>query len=49
MKLVGISVKILKLGFIGGGIDSAIGYTHFIASQMDHRFILEAGVFSRDY
>lgn len=46
---MGISVKILKLGFIGGGIDSAIGYTHFIASQMDHRFILEAGVFSRDY
>jgi predicted dehydrogenase len=37
----------LKLAFIGGGIDSAIGYTHYIASQMDHRFSIVAGCFSR--
>lgn len=37
----------LKLAFIGGGIDSAIGFTHYIASQMDHLFVLTAGCFSR--
>jgi predicted dehydrogenase len=37
----------LNLAFIGGGIDSAIGYTHYIASQMDHLFVLSAGCFSR--
>lgn len=37
----------LKLAFIGGGIDSAIGYTHYIASQMDHLFSVSAGCFSR--
>lgn len=37
----------LKLAFIGGGIDSAIGYTHYIASQMDHLFVVTAGCFSR--
>lgn len=39
--------KPLKLAFIGGAIDSAIGYTHYIASQMDHLFVLSAGCFSR--
>ncbi|MCG3710621.1 Gfo/Idh/MocA family oxidoreductase [Aliarcobacter butzleri] len=39
--------KPLKLAFIGGGIDSAIGYTHYIASQMDHLFSVSAGCFSR--
>lgn len=39
--------KPLKLAFIGGGIDSAIGYTHYIASQMDHLFTVNAGCFSR--
>lgn len=39
--------KPLRLAFIGGGIDSAIGYTHYIASQMDHQFIVTAGCFSR--
>lgn len=39
--------KVLKLGFIGGGINSAIGDTHFIASQMDNRFKVVAGCFSR--
>lgn len=38
----------LKLAFIGGSIDSAIGYTHYIASQMDHLFIIKAGCFSKN-
>lgn len=37
----------LKLAFLGGGIDSAIGYTHYIASQMDNLFVLSSGCFSR--
>ncbi|MDR1917350.1 MAG: Gfo/Idh/MocA family oxidoreductase [Synergistaceae bacterium] len=36
-----------KIGFLGGGISSAIGYSHFAASRMDGRFVLEAGCFSR--
>jgi predicted dehydrogenase len=39
---------ILKIGFIGGGINSAIGTTHQIAAQMDGKFKLVAGCFSRD-
>ena len=35
-----------KLGFIGGGYDSIAGYPHYIASQMDNRFEVVAGVFS---
>lgn len=38
----------LSLGFIGGGINSAIGQTHKIASQMDGHFHLAAGCFSRN-
>jgi len=37
---------LLKIGFIGGGLNSAVGNTHRIASQMDHRWVLEAGCFS---
>lgn len=37
-----------KLAFIGGGINSIAGYPHFIASQMDRRFEVVAGVFSAD-
>ena len=37
-----------KLAFIGGSINSIAGYPHFIASQMDKRFEVIAGVFSRD-
>ena len=40
--------KPLSLAFIGGGINSAIGMTHKIASQMDGHFQLAAGCFSRD-
>jgi predicted dehydrogenase len=35
-----------KLAFIGGGSESIAGYPHFIASQMDRRFEVVAGVFS---
>ncbi len=40
--------KILKLGFIGGGINSAVGITHQIASQMDGKFKVVSGCFSRN-
>jgi predicted dehydrogenase len=36
----------LKLGFIGGAIDSAVGETHKISSQMDDCWSLVAGCFS---
>lgn len=36
----------LKLGVIGGAVDSAIGQSHYIASQMDGRFRIESGCFS---
>jgi len=36
-----------RLGFIGGGINSAVGTTHIIASQMDGKFDVVAGCFSR--
>ncbi|VEN73920.1 Gfo/Idh/MocA family oxidoreductase [Candidatus Desulfarcum epimagneticum] len=38
--------KPLRLGFIGGGLNSAIGSTHRIAVEMDGRFALKAGCFS---
>jgi predicted dehydrogenase len=38
----------LKLGFVGGGLNSAVGRTHYSAALMDGRFSLECGVFSRD-
>ena len=40
--------KKINLGFIGGGVNSAIGSTHFIAAQMDGRFKVVAGCFSRN-
>jgi predicted dehydrogenase len=43
-----ITKKGLKLGFIGGGLNSAVGNTHFIASQMDGLFSVVAGCFCRD-
>jgi predicted dehydrogenase len=36
----------LRIGFVGGGQNSAVGNTHRIACQMDHRWVLEAGCFS---
>jgi predicted dehydrogenase len=38
----------LRLGFIGGGLNSAVGYTHYASSHLDGLFRLEAGCFSRD-
>lgn len=38
----------LKLGFIGGGLNSAVGNTHQIASKMDNRWTLVSGCFSKD-
>jgi len=40
--------KILRLGFIGGGLNSAVGATHKIAAQLDSRWALVSGCFS-DY
>lgn len=39
--------EVLSIGFIGGGINSAVGDTHRIASQMDGRWKLVAGCFSK--
>lgn len=36
----------MSLGFIGGSLNSAVGYTHFVSSAMDNRWILNAGCFS---
>jgi predicted dehydrogenase len=38
-----------KLGFIGGGLSSAIGQTHYSASRMDGHWDLVAGAFSRHH
>ena len=35
-----------KIGFIGGGLNSAVGNTHRIACEMDRRWRLVAGCFS---
>jgi predicted dehydrogenase len=36
----------LQLGFIGGSINSAVGYSHFVSSAMDGKWQLVAGSFS---
>ena len=38
----------LKIGFVGGGISSAIGYAHAAACGMDRLFVIESGSFSRN-
>lgn len=38
----------LSLGFIGGSLRSAVGYTHFSACMMDNKWSLVSGCFSRD-
>ena len=40
--------KRLKIAFIGGGINSAVGLAHFSAINIDDNFELIAGVFSRN-
>lgn len=37
-----------RLAFLGGGMNSAVGYTHVVASQLDGQFRIVAGAFSRD-
>ncbi len=41
-------IEPLRLAFLGGGVNSAVGNTHRIASQMDGHWKLSLGVFSRD-
>lgn len=36
----------MSLGFVGGSINSAVGYTHFVSSAMDNKWTLNAGCFS---
>lgn len=38
----------LKLGFIGGGMSSAIGPSHFAACELDRRWSVVSGAFSSD-
>jgi len=46
--LTSIHAQPLKLGFIGGAINSAVGYSHFVACSMDKRWELVAGCFSKN-
>ena len=39
----------LQLGFIGGGVSSSIGRVHYVASQLDGRWQLVSGYFSRHF
>ncbi|MDW8463850.1 MAG: Gfo/Idh/MocA family oxidoreductase [Geminocystis sp.] len=41
-------MKVLKVVFVGGGINSIAGYPHYSASRLDGRFELIGGVFSRN-
>ncbi len=40
-------INALRLAFIGGAVNSAVGQTHFNASRLDGYFKVEAGCFSR--
>ncbi len=39
--------KKIRIGFIGGGPNSFIGYTHRLSARFDNRFEFVAGVFSK--
>jgi predicted dehydrogenase len=39
----------LRLAFVGGGVNSAIGNSHRIASQLDGKWKLVCGVFSKNF
>jgi predicted dehydrogenase len=47
MHNLGNTNSTLRVAFLGGAINSAIGYTHFNASRLDGHFRVEAGCFSR--
>ena len=38
----------IRIGFVGGGPNSFIGYTHRLAARFDNRFDFVAGVFSKN-
>jgi len=38
----------MKIGFLGGGVNSIAGKVHLIASQMDNKFQVVGGIFSSD-
>jgi hypothetical protein len=40
--------NMLTVAFLGGAVDSAVGRVHQIAIEMDKRFELVAGCFSRN-
>ena len=40
--------KKLRIGFIGGGPNSFIGFTHRLSARFDNRYETVAGVFSKD-
>lgn len=42
-------VRKLRIAFLGGGYDSAVGRAHRIAVELDQRFELVAGCFSRKF
>ncbi|KAF1004130.1 MAG: Myo-inositol 2-dehydrogenase [Pseudomonas sp.] len=48
MKRLASKENRLRLGFVGGALDSVIGNTHRYAANLDGEFELVAGVFSRD-
>jgi len=43
-----LSKNKINIGFVGGGPNSFIGYTHRLAARFDNRFVCVAGVFSSD-
>lgn len=45
----GESIRKLSLGFVGGGLNSAVGRVHFAACQIDGKWKLDSGVFSRNH
>ena len=43
-----MSTSPYRLAFLGGGLSSAVGYVHRTASQLDGRWVIAGGCFSRD-
>lgn len=43
-----MSTSPYRLAFLGGGLSSAVGYVHRTASQLDGRWVVAGGCFSRD-
>ena len=40
--------KKIRIGFVGGGPNSFIGYTHRLSARFDNRFEFKAGIFSQN-